>query len=47
MYQEAGMKFRDFFEGGLHSLRKEHVETKQTAVDGSDCPAGRTEVRSV
>lgn len=43
------MKFKDFFEGGLHSLRKEHVETKQEAAVGlgSDCPAGRTEVRSV
>ncbi len=40
------MKFRDFFEDGLYSLRKEHVETKQKAVDGVDLPAGQTEVWS-
>lgn len=37
------MKFRDFFEAGLHSLQKEHVGTKQNAVDG----LGRPEVWSV
>lgn len=43
------MKFRDFFEGGLHSFRKEHVETNQDAAVGLglDCLAGWTEVRSV